>query len=104
MSTLKFSLLLSFVLGMSACAQLGPFEDRRREPGTEYVYVGASKPGAPALCYNPVLANDSELQQKADELCQAHNPQTVAEFVNKEYLTCRLFVPARAHYKCVEKK
>lgn len=55
MSTLKLSLLLSLVLSVSACSQFAPFEDRRREPGTEYVYVGASKPGRPAVCYNPLF-------------------------------------------------
>lgn len=101
MSTLKFSLLLFLLLNISACAQFGPFEDRRREPGTEYVYIGESKPSAPSVCYNPLLSSDSKLQQKADELCKNNNPQSKAEFVRKEYFSCRLFVPAKAYYKCV---
>ncbi|MCM1323430.1 MAG: hypothetical protein NC218_04650 [Acetobacter sp.] len=103
MSTLKLSLLLSLVLGLNACSQFQAFEDRRREPGTEYVYVGASKPDAPALCYNPLWEKDTTLQEKADALCQKTNPATVAELVGKDYFTCRLFVPSKAYYKCVAK-
>lgn len=103
MSTLKLSLLLSLLLGISACSQISPFEDRRREPGTEYVYKGASRPGKPAICYNPLLDNEAEVREVADELCRKNNPDTQAELVNIDYFTCRLFVPSKAYYKCVPK-
>ncbi len=104
MSTLKFSLLLSVLMSVSACSQIAPFEDRRREPGTEYIYVGSSKPGAPAVCYNPLLDKEAEIKEIADDLCQANDLSTEAELVNIDYFTCRLFVPSKAYYKCVPKK
>lgn len=103
MSTLKLSLLLSLVLGISGCSQFQAFEDRRREPGTEYVYVGSSKPKAPVLCYNPLWESDAKLQEKADDLCRKTNASSKAELRNKDYFSCRLFVPSKAYYKCVEK-
>lgn len=103
MSTLKFSLLLSLLLGISACSQIAPFEDRRREPGTEYVYIGSSKPGAPAICYNPLFDSNAEVKEKADKLCQENDSATEAELIKVDYFTCRLFVPSKAYYKCVPK-
>lgn len=103
MSTLKLSLLLSLILGITGCSQFQAFEDRRREPGTEYVYVGASRPGAPALCYNPLWERDADLQAKADALCEKNDASTKAELIEKDYFTCRLFVPSKAYYKCVAK-
>lgn len=97
MSTLKLSLLLFMVTGIAACA---PFEDRRREPGTEYVYVGASKPGNPAVCYNPLLTTPEEVKSMADELCRQHQAKTHAVLVDNDVFTCRLFIPSKAYYKC----
>lgn len=104
MSTLKLSLLLFLAFGLNACSQIAPFEDRRREPGTDYIYIGASRPGAPAICYNPLLNNITTIKEKADSLCQEYRPETEAELVNIDYFTCRLFVPSKAYYNCVVKK
>lgn len=104
MSTLKFSLLLSLLFCLSACAQFAPFEDRRREPGTEQVYVGASKPNAPAICYNPLWSDTAKIKEQADELCQKYDKATEAKLVKTDYFTCRLFIPSKAYYKCVAKK
>lgn len=87
-----------------SCAELTPFEDRRREPGTDYIYVGASKPNAPAICYNPLLHNEENIKAQADEICQKNDSNTKAELVNTDYFTCRLLIPARAYYKCVTKE
>ena len=89
---------------VSACAEFAPFEDRRREPGTEYVYVGASKPGQPAICYNPLFYSKEDIKERADALCQNYQKNTHAEFVDVDYVTCRLFVPSKAYYKCVVDK
>lgn len=104
MSTLKLSILLFLCALVSACTEFAPFEDRRREPGTEYVYVGASRPGHPAICYNPLFYSKEEIKERADALCQSHQKNTHAEFVNVDYFTCRLFVPSKAYYKCVVDK
>ena len=102
MSTLKLSLLLSVLISVSACSQFSAFEDRRREPGTTYIYVGSSKPTSPAICYNPLWDNNEEIQALADEICQKTDAQTHAKFIKKDYFSCRLFVPSKAYYKCVK--
>lgn len=104
MSTLKLSILLFLCALVSACAEFASFEDRRREPGTDYVYVGASKPGAPAICYNPLFYKQEEVKQQADALCKEQQKNTHAEFIKVDYFTCRLFVPSIAYYKCVVDK
>lgn len=86
---------------VSACTQLKPFEDRRREPGTVYIYVGKSKPNEPAVCYNPIWNNRADADKIADEKCKEKDTLTHAEFVDIDYFSCRLLVPARAYYKCV---
>lgn len=101
MSTLKLSILIFLCAVVSACSQLAPFEDRRREPGTEYVWVGASKPDRPAICYNPLFYKQEKIKDKADELCKKENASSHAEFVDVDYFTCRLLVPSKAYYKCV---
>lgn len=100
MSRLKFSLLLSLLVSTVACSQIEPFEDRRREPGTDYVYAGESKKDSPVICYNPLFTDMEELQKQADELCQAERPDTYAVLQNKEYFSCRLFVPSKAYFSC----
>lgn len=102
MSTLKLSLLLSVLIFVTACSQLRAFEDRRREPGTEYIYIGSSKPTRPVICYNPLWEDNEDLKTMADEICRKNDAKTHAEFINKEYFSCRLFVPAKAYYKCVK--
>ena len=104
MSTLKLSTLFFLCVITSACTQLTPFEDRRREPGTAYVYVGASKPSAPAVCYNPIWNDREETKAMADEICRQNKTGTHAEFTDVDYFSCRLFVPVRAYYKCVADK
>lgn len=102
MSTLKLSLLLFLAFVVSACSQLAPFEDRRREPGTEYIYVGSSKLDKPAICYNPLWEDKEDIQKIADEICQSNNTGTKAELVKKDAFSCKLFVPTKAYFKCVK--
>ena len=104
MSTLKLSILIFLCAVITACSQVTPFEDRQREPGTIYIYKGASKPDKPAICYNPLFYSKEEILERANKLCQENNPKTHAEFVDVDYFSCRLFVPSKAYYKCVEDK
>lgn len=101
MSTLKLSILIFLCAVVSACSQFAPFEDRRREPGTAHVWVGASKPESPAICYNPLFYRQEKILAQADELCKKENASSHAELVDIDYFTCRLFVPSKAYYKCV---
>ena len=104
MSTLKLSLLFFVILSAGGCSQFQPFEDRYREPGTEYIYRGSSKPGNPAICYNSMFYNDLEIKDRADKLCKAYDEKTTAEFVKKENFSCRLFVPSKSYFTCVVDK
>lgn len=104
MSTLKLSTLFFLCVIVSACAQIKPFEDRRREPGTAYVYTGTSKPKAPVICYSPMWNDREDAQAMADELCRQDKAGTHAEFDKVDYFSCRLLVPAKAYYKCVADK
>ena len=101
MSTLKLSILIILCVITSACSQFQPFEDRRREPGTEYVWLGASKPEAPVICYNPLFYRQEKLLEQADALCRENNKNSHAELRDIDYFSCRLLVPAKAYYKCV---
>ncbi len=101
MSTLKLSISFFLFFIVSACAQFQAFEDRRREPGTEYIWVGSSKPGEPAICYNPLFYNKEKIKTKADELCKSYQTESHAELVDVDYFSCRLLIPSKAYYKCV---
>lgn len=104
MSTLKLCLLFFVVVNICSCSQFRPFEDRYREPGTEYIYRGSSKPGYPSICYNPMFYNDLEIKDMADKLCKTYDGKTSAELVKKEIFSCRLFVPSKSYYTCVVNK
>lgn len=104
MSTLKLSTLLFLCVLISACTQFSPFEDRRREPGTDYIWIGESKPQKPAICYNPLFYSKENILERANEICQNNNAKSHAEFVDVDYFSCRLFVPSKAYYKCVIEK
>ena len=95
-------LFVSFICG---CSILDPYVDRRREPGTSDIsrlYVGKSKPEAPAICYNPLLTKEPELQTMADAECVKNKTGTHAEFIEKDGFSCKVFLPATAFYKCVK--
>lgn len=104
MSTLKLFLLFASVVSVCSCSEIRPFEDRYREPGTDYIYRGSSKPGAPAVCYNPLFYSKNDVDAIADKLCKSNNEASKAEFNKKESFSCRLFVPSKAYYNCVVDK
>jgi hypothetical protein len=104
LSRLNLSLLLFTIISICGCSEIRPFEDRYREPGTEYIYRGASKPGSPTLCYNPLFYDKNDVDIMADKLCKSHNKASKAEFKEKEAFSCRLFIPTKMHYRCVVDK
>lgn len=103
MSRLKLLLFLFTIAFISSCSQFRAFEDRRREPGTEHMYSGSSKPGAPVICYTPFFYSHDEVLKIADDLCKDYDADTSAEFVNKDNFSCRLFIPSKAYYQCIKK-
>ena len=69
MSGFRLIQLLVFASMLSACSQFGPFVDRRREAGglsDGALYVGKSKPEAPAVCYNRLYTKYTEVKALAD--------------------------------------
>lgn len=90
---------------ITGCGILDPYIDRRRNPGTSNIaklYSGQSKLDKPAICYNPLLTKEDELQKLADEECIKNSTGTHAEFVEKDGFSCKVFLPATAYYKCVK--
>ena len=94
---MRFKGMLLLVLLLAGCAEVGSFEDRRREAG-QISTVGKSKNSRPAICYNPLWTDVSELQPLADEACARTDRK--AEYVESEHFTCRLMAPSVAYYKC----
>ena len=104
MSTLKLLISIFLLTSIASCSQFEAFEDRRREPSKEHIWVGSSKPGKPAICYNPLFYSKEKIQAKADDICRSYKENSHAEFVDVEYFSCRLLIPAKAHYQCVVDK
>lgn len=90
---------------LSSCSLLDPFVDRRRNAGERdmtKLYVGASKPDAPAICYNILTTDYEEVKKMADEECIKHKTGTHAVPVKQTQFTCRLFLPTHIYFKCVK--
>jgi len=92
--TTKFIGTILLGLTLTACA---PFIDSRREAG-QVTPVGQSKPGRPAICYNPLWTGKEKLQTMADETCATIGKKAVYD--KTEYFNCRLVAPNTAFFKC----
>ena len=82
---------------------LDPFVDRRREAGAKTeaaLYVGASKPDAPAICYNKLTTDYETIQNLANEECRKHKTGTHAVQTKETLFTCRLLLPNHLYFKC----
>lgn len=103
MSRGKIIIFLLLGCVVSACSQVEPFVDSRREAGRPKasLYIGSSKKSAPVVCYNPMWTDFEEVQKKADEVCVENETGTKAVFDNKEYFSCTLATPTKAFFKCV---
>ena len=79
LSRVKISNMLILSSIICSCSILDPYIDRRRNPGTgdiNKLYTGSSKTNAPAICYNPLLSEEKELQALADSECIKHQTGT----------------------------
>lgn len=106
MSSLKTFIFCLILIFTTACSVLEPFVDRRRNAGArdkQHLYVGRSKPDAPAICYNSLWTNETELQNLADTECQKNNAGEYANKTGQSSFTCRLLLPSHAYYKCSTK-
>lgn len=105
MSSIKIIIATLFLIGLTACSLFEPFVDRRRNAGVQDIrrlYVGKSKPEAPAVCYNGLWTDETELQKLADAECVKNNTGTHAEKTNISHFSCKLLLPSHAYYKCVK--
>ncbi len=105
MSRLKMTILPILMLALGACSLLNPFVDRRREagaPSADKLYVGRSKPEAPAICYNGLWTSFDEVKKMADEECVKQKKGSHAEEVSKSTFTCRVLLPNHYYFKCVK--
>lgn len=94
MKKVAFLFLMNLI---TACSQLEPFEDMRREAG-QIPTVGQSSDQRPAICYNPIWHSDEEIQQLADAACARTKRKAV--FQEKHAFSCRLINPSTAIYQC----
>lgn len=107
MSSLKMLIALIVLGSITACSLFEPFVDRRRNAGAQTkqaLYVGRSKPEAPAVCYNGLWTDEEELQQLADAECRKQGTGTRAEKTDTSAFSCKLFLPSHAYYQCVQEK
>ena len=98
---LFFLVLLS--LFVNACSFTAPFVDRRREAGAqtpETLYVGASTPERPAICYNALTTPYQDVLALANQECIKHKTGSYAVPEKQTSFTCRLFVPNHFYFKC----
>lgn len=105
MSRVKILNIVLFCLAANACSLTEPFVDRRREAGVKdmsKLYVGESKPDAPAICYNKLTTNLETLQKMADEECRKQKTGNYAAISKETMFTCRLLLPNHLYFKCVK--
>jgi len=103
LSRTKFVFLLLLCFCVCSCSIYKPFVDRRRNAGVfdkEKLYIGQSKDSAPAICYNGLWTDYSELQKMADEECQKNGTGTKAVFDYETRFTCRMLLPTHIYFKC----
>ena len=94
---MKNSFLFLLFFCLSACSQFEPFEDMRREAG-QIPTVGQSSNDYPAICYNPIWHNETQIQKLAEEACAQTNRTAVLQ--EEKSFSCRLFTPTTVIYKC----
>ena len=89
--------LCLLLLGMTACSEVSPFVDSRREAG-QVQPVGQSRPNRIAVCYNPIWSNMDTVANLATDACKAQGK--TATYQDTSYFNCRLMTPNTAFYSC----
>lgn len=105
MSRAKIAYLLFLVLFLNACSMFQPYVDRRREAGVRdqaHLYVGESKPEAPAICYNSWHTPYSEVKKLAIEECEKHGTGKDVKPVKQTSFTCSVLIPNHIYFKCIK--
>lgn len=86
---------------LTACAEVAPFVDSRREAG-QVAPVGQSSPERVAVCYNPLWHDTAEVQALAEAACAERGLVAVAD--GRAVFNCRLMEPNTAFYRCQKSK
>lgn len=105
MSRGNLLILVAAAVLLNACSVSAPFVDRRREAGVSVnddLYIGASTPKNPAICYNALTTPYSEVLKLANEECRKHKTGTYAVPVRQTTFTCRLFIPNHFYFECAK--
>ncbi len=96
--------IMLLLLALGGCSLFQPYIDRRREAGVSdpsKLYIGLSKPEAPAVCYNNWVSDYAEVKKLADNECVKQKTGSHAEPVEQKILSCKLFTPNHFVFKCV---
>ena len=88
---------VALMLFLTACAEVKPFIDSRREAGQTGT-IGQSKPDKIAVCYNPLWDSDKSVRDLAQKACAERGKRAVHS--DTKYFNCRLFSPNTAFYDC----
>ena len=92
-----FRTIILVLLTLTTCAEVGSFEDRRREAG-KIEMVGKSNDKRPAICYNPIWTNVDELKPLADEACA--RTKRKATYDKSDHFVCTFTAPSVAYFNC----
>ena len=87
----------ALLLFLTACSEVGPFIDARREAGLPYP-VGQSRPDRIAVCYNPLWHSQESVEKLAQNACAEQNK--TATYADTSYFNCCLTAPNTAFYGC----
>ena len=94
---MKKLVVLFLLVLISACSQLEPFVDSRREAGQEKP-VGQSTSNIVAVCYNPIWSQQKDAEILAKEECAKSNRKAV--YSDTKWFSGYLATPATAFYTC----
>ena len=89
--------ILGFALLLSACGQVTPFVDARREAG-QVQLVGQSTPDKIAVCYNPIWSDKNLVEKLAQQECAKTNRKAIYD--DTKWFSCCLINPSTAFYDC----
>lgn len=92
-----FVLLCLFI---TACSQVEPFIDARREAG-QVEPIGSSRPNRPVVCYG-LFGSEEDRQALAQSVCDEQGKEAV--FQAREGFSCKLLTPVREIYTCKTKE
>ncbi len=103
MSSRNLFFLVLLSLFINACSITAPFVDRRREAGAQTqasLYVGASTPERPAICYNALTTPYKDVLALATQECIKQKTGSYAVPEKQTSFTCRLLIPNHFYFRC----